>query len=535
MREPPVNRLYRSRRGRGRNARSLRDAPRGLGEDPPAIAGLDVLQDRDEPAAGGDQLDRDIETVQRRIREAPEPRPFLEKLGWLYVAKARSSYDPGFYKLAEHCAAALEVADPKSPEAMLLRGHVFISFHRFAEAEAIASELVEQRTLPFDYGLLGDALMEQGRLTEAVAAYQHMVDLRPDLQSYSGVAHMRWLKGDLDGAIEAGRLAAGAASPVDPESGAWSLTRLAQYHFQAGSLADAKAACDSALSFSQDYPAALLLRSRMLLGADAFAEAIAPAQRAAQLNPLPEFQWVLADTLRAAGRTDEAEEVEATLMQFGAQSDPRTFALFLATRGEQGELAVQLAQRELQDREDIFTHDALAWALASAGRHDEAWPHMEKALAEGTVDARLFTHAGVLAAKLGRTAEAEAWLTKARNLQRTLLPSERQQLAAALAALATPGDAFSISHAGTQTISAGENHLAEASIRKQKQRRERQMKTNLTTLTAAVALATALPSAAQASSHMDAPLITRDPSANTTDVYAFVTGDDEAHQFRPSV
>lgn len=48
------------------------------------------------------------------------------------------------------------------------------------------------------------------------------------------------------------------------------------------------------------------------------------------------------------------------------------------------------------------------------------------------------------------------------------------------------------------------------------------MKTNLTTLTAAFALATALPGAAHASSHMDAPLITRDPSANTTDVYAFV-------------
>ena len=51
---------------------------------------------------------------------------------------------------------------------MLLRGHVLISFHRFAEAEAIARELVEQRTLPFDYGLLGDALVEQGRLAEAV-------------------------------------------------------------------------------------------------------------------------------------------------------------------------------------------------------------------------------------------------------------------------------------------------------------------------------------------------------------------------------
>ena len=52
------------------------------------------------------------------------------------------------------------------------------------------------------------------------------------------------------------------------------------------------------------------------------------------------------------------------------------------------------------------------------------------------------------------------------------------------------------------------------------------MKTSLTRLTAAIALATALPNAARASSHMDAPLITRDPSANTTDVYAFVTGAD---------
>ena len=48
------------------------------------------------------------------------------------------------------------------------------------------------------------------------------------------------------------------------------------------------------------------------------------------------------------------------------------------------------------------------------------------------------------------------------------------------------------------------------------------MKINLITLTAIVALAPPLPWTAQASSHMDAPLITRDPSANTTDVYAFV-------------
>ena len=49
------------------------------------------------------------------------------------------------------------------------------------------------------------------------------------------------------------------------------------------------------------------------------------------------------------------------------------------------------------------------------------------------------------------------------------------------------------------------------------------MKTNLTKLTGAFLLVTALSGAAYASSHMDAPLITRDPAANTTDVYAFVS------------
>lgn len=44
-------------------------------------------------------------------------------------------------------------------------------------------------------------------------------------------------------------------------------------------------------------------------------------------------------------------------------------------------------------------------------------------------------------------------------------------------------------------------------------------------LVAALGVMPALQTAALASSHMDAPLITRDPSANTTDVYAFVRPD----------
>jgi hypothetical protein len=96
--------------------------------------------------------------------------------------------------------------------------------------------------------------------------------------------------------------------------------------------------------------------------------------------------------------------------------------------------AVALAERELGVRRDIFTHDALAWALASAGRLDEARPHMQLALAEGTRDARLFLHAASLASAARRPAETRRWLRKVRPLAATLLPSERELLVALSAA-----------------------------------------------------------------------------------------------------
>ena len=52
-----------------------------------------------------------------------------------------------------------------------------------------------------------------------------MLDLKPFYQSYTRAAHLRWLKGDLDGATDAMRLAISSASPRDPESSAWAWTR----------------------------------------------------------------------------------------------------------------------------------------------------------------------------------------------------------------------------------------------------------------------------------------------------------------------
>ncbi len=147
-----------------------------------------------------------------------------------------------------------------------------------------------------------------------------------------------------------------------------------------------------------------------------------------KLNPLPEYQWTLAEALRVAGKENEASDVEAQLCQRGASSDPRTLALYLATRHESPETALRLARAEFDSRSDVFTHDALAWSLAAAGKVAEAHSEMQRALAEGTQDARLFFHAGVIASQAGHSADAERWLRKASELSHLLLPSERNEL-----------------------------------------------------------------------------------------------------------
>ena len=179
-------------------------------------------------------IDQEIADQQALILKGSLTATSLERLGWTFIRKARLSFDAGFYKLAEQCAACMEAQGSKGPDALLLRAHALQSLHSFAEAETAARELVDLRQRPFDYGVLGDILIDQGKVREGAAAYQKMVDLRPDLQSYARAAHVRWLTGDLAGAIELMKLATAASSPNDPESAAWAFTRLALYELQRG-------------------------------------------------------------------------------------------------------------------------------------------------------------------------------------------------------------------------------------------------------------------------------------------------------------
>ena len=119
-------------------------------------------------------------------------------------------------------------------------------------------------------------------------------------------------------------------------------SRLAAFELQAGRTAEALRDTEAALEHQPNYAAALLIRGRTLLSDGKHAEAVDALRRAALASPLPDHEWALADALRAAGDLAEARKVEERLNQTGAGTDPRTFALYLATRRERPDQAVAL-------------------------------------------------------------------------------------------------------------------------------------------------------------------------------------------------
>ncbi len=373
-------------------------------------------------------IDKSIMRIQKAVSGASRPLPRLDRLGWTFVEKARETRDTGYYKLAEQTALCIETHAPNSAEALLLKGHVLHNLHRFGEAETLARRLVKQRGMWIDFALLGDVLMERGSLKEAIDAYQVVLDQRPGPRAYARVAQLRWLKGDLDGALEMMSKAARATSPRNLEAAAWVHVRLALMLIQVGEFPVADQVLAYALSLKPGYPPALHTRGRLLLAQNRPNEALPLLKQVVGSDPLPEFRWTLYEALREVYQHDAAGKQETVLKQYGAIEDPRTLALFLATTGSSPEMAVHLALQELEQRKDVFTLDAVAWALSSAGFNDKAVDYSRRALAEGTQDARIYLHGGVIAARVGDSALALKLLNKAKLIQHMLLPSERQLL-----------------------------------------------------------------------------------------------------------
>jgi tetratricopeptide (TPR) repeat protein len=339
------------------------------------------------PHDGAQFVDREIRRFQDSILSNSMRAAYLERLGWAYVAKSRAARDLGYLTLAAETASCLgELQEPEAwASATLLHAYVLHQQHRFEEAEIVARDLVKNRGLWLDYALLGDILLDRGRLEEATAHYQFALNQRPGPQVYSRAAQVRRLTGDEDGAIDMLAKAARASDIRDAESAVWSYVRLARWVWQRDGKVAADRLLDQALRIQPENPDALGLRGRLALSEGDVDQAIEHLERAVAASPTSQLLWLLLEAYEVAGKTGQ-QDLIARFRQQAELEDARTLALFLATRRVDVTLSRSLAEVEFELRQDVFTQDALAWALWANGDYLHAYNISTQALQQGTPD-----------------------------------------------------------------------------------------------------------------------------------------------------
>lgn len=370
---------------------------------------------------GTTAADSAVEVAQVAVRKNLSKEDAWVLLGRAWVRKARESADPGFYLNANACADVALASDPDHASALDLRGLVLLQNHAFEEARALAQRVVDKRPDdPMAWGTLSDALLEMGRYEEATAAVQKMVDLKPNLPSYSRASHLQWLRGDAANAKLTVRAAldAGRDTKRDAEPGAWVLVQAAMIFWHEGDYEGADVGFDKALERVPGYAPANVGKGRVAMARGDARRAAELFDRALKASPLVETAWLLGDAREAMGDVKGAGEAYAIVEKEGKKSDPRTLALFWATKGKHADEAVKLAEAEFAIRKDVYTEDALAWALHRAGKSAEAKVHIEKAKRLGTPDARLVFHEAAILAANGETANGKKLAEKALAMNR---------------------------------------------------------------------------------------------------------------------
>lgn len=369
--------------------------------------------------AASSSTDKLVATLQEYVRQRPDEARGYTLLGGAYLQKARETADPAYYTKAEATLTRAIELNGEDADALTSLGELALARHQFAAAiewgrRAWAINAYKARTL----GVIGDGLIELGRYDEAIATYQQMVDLRPDLSSYARVAYARELLGDVEGAIEAMTDAVKAGAPYG-ENTAYVAVQLGHLYLNSGRLDEAEAAYQQALRFYSNYKPAQAGVARVRAARGDLAGAIALQQDIVAVMPLPEFIITLSDLYRAAGqpaeaaRQDELVRAISRLYQANGVDLDLELAMFDADRGQNLAAAIEQARHAYAERPSIKVAGVLAWSLYQAGRYEEAHAASQQALRLGTRDALLHFHAGMIAAKRGDRPAAETALTTA--------------------------------------------------------------------------------------------------------------------------
>ena len=391
----------------------------------PTIAESETPADEtpvDESTFGRMPTEKAIAKFQQRLQDRPGDYMSCTVLGQLYLRQAKEEDDlPSYAKAEETFRAALKIK-PDHASAMTWLAITLEARHEFAEALELASRVAatsERETLAL--AAVGDCQLHLGRYEEAAVTYQTLTERANSPAVIARLAHLSELNGHPDQAIaqirealELSRKLGGTGQDL-----AWYEMRLGHLTMNQGQLAVAETHFRQALEISKDYAAAQLGLAEVCALQGRLDESEKLYLATIDQHGEPPAMAGLGDVLRKKGDREAAEtwyaKADAVMAEealTAAAAHYREVAMFYANHELKPTRALELAEMDLKQRQDIQAYDCLAWALYRNQQFDKALEAMEAALRLNTRDANMHFHAGMIHLALGDMQKAKASLTK---------------------------------------------------------------------------------------------------------------------------
>jgi tetratricopeptide (TPR) repeat protein len=357
------------------------------------------------PQTDADGLRRRIAEMEARLREHPADASAAVPLADALLRQARATTDSRPAGRAEAVLTAALKETPAAYDALRMLGAIYLSQHRFREALDVGRRARDQRPDDaWNYGVMGDALVELGDYDKAFEAFDRMASMRPSATAYARVAYGRELRGDLEGAIEAMQIADASTPAQDVEAHAWYASQLGELHLRSGHVSDADREYRRATFFYPNYPHAMIGLGKVRIARGDRDGALDLLLAQLKRTPTLDVAARVGDLYTARGDRHEAERYYQLAEDLAGPAFGQTeanLALFLADHDRKLDEAIAIARAVAANRDDIFTADALAWASYKAGRIGDAAAASRRAMRTRTRDERILSHAAAIAAAAG--------------------------------------------------------------------------------------------------------------------------------------
>lgn len=362
-----------------------------------------------------------LASAMAKVREKDAVAARWVALGDVLAQLLRDTADEKYY---DHAEAAYQYAlrlEPKNVDAMTGMAWVTGGRHDFDKSREWANRsLALDATNAAAYGILGDADVELGDYEVAYTHYQKMMDLKPDLSSWSRGAHLLWLTGDTKKAAWLLEKAIKAGAPF-AENTAWCRAKLAMILFSQGALLPAEQALEPSLKAGSKNAHVLLAAAKIAAARGDIAASEKHCRAILEAGPNHFALVELGDLLATTDRKAEAEKSYQQAEELDRAQTARAghshmaMAKFYADHDRKLIEALRMAEARKLTR-NVNEADTLAWVYFKNGDQPRAIEAIKRALSQKTQDAEIHFHAGMIAAKFGDRVSAQNHLQTALSI-----------------------------------------------------------------------------------------------------------------------